>query len=102
MSKKIKPEEIQDLTTEELRDVVEGAIVEILGDELIVVEAPEEEKLVKLEQPKFYDWEDKNTKFIAKVFEFQSRGHNHNAIAAMLGIDSDLVKEILDGGKGTN
>lgn len=88
MSKKIKPEELQDLTTEELKDVVEGAIVEILGDELIVVESP------VLVEP-----EKKINTGNEKVFEFRDRGHNHNAIAAMLGIDSDIVKAILEGGK---
>ena len=88
MSKKIKPEELQDLTTEELKDVVEGAIVEILGDELIVVESP-----VLLEPEKKINTGNE------KVFEFRDRGHNHNAIAAMLGIDSDAVKAILEGGK---
>lgn len=88
MSKKLKPEQVQDLTTEELRDVVEGAIVEILGDELTVLETP---VLVKSEV--------KVDPFKDKVFEFQARGHNHNAIAAMLGVDSDLVKDILDAGR---
>lgn len=96
MSKKIKPEELQDLTTDELRDVVEGAIVEILGDELIVVESPEQ---AKLEPPVFYNSDAKVKPFKYKVFEFSDRGHNHNAIAAMLGVDSDLVKEILDAGR---
>jgi shikimate kinase len=103
MSKKIKPEEIQDLTTEELRDVVEGAIVEILGDELIVVEAPEQER-VKITPPEFkvHDGFLPNAAKVTmeqKVFEFQARGHNHNAIAAMLGVDSDLIKEILESGR---
>ena len=96
MSKKIKPEELQDLTTEELKDVVEGAIVEILGDELIVVESPEP---IKLEPPVFYNSDAKVKPFKYKVFEFSDRGHNHNAIAAMLGVDSDLVKGILDAGR---
>ena len=102
MSKKIKPEEIQDLTTEELRDVVEGAIVEILGDELIVVESPEEKEGVKLTQPKLISSDEPNAKFISTVLGFKAKGYNHNAIGAMMGIDSDLVKEILDGQKGTN
>ena len=99
MSKKIKPEQLQDLTTEELKDVVEGAIVEILGDELTVIEKPEEEELVKLVPPVFYNSDAKVKPFKHKVFEFSDRGHNHNAIAAMLGVDSDLVKEILDSGR---
>ncbi len=98
MSKKIKPEQLQELTTDELKDVVEGAIVEILGDQLTVVETPEEE-LVKLEPPVFYNSDAKVKPFKYKVFEFSDRGHNHNAIAAMLGVDSDLVKEILDSGR---
>jgi len=96
MSKKIKPEEIQDLTTEELRDVVEGAIVEILGDELIVVEAPEQ---TKLETPKFISSDETNAKFISTVLAFKAKGYNHNAIGAMMGIDSDLVKEIFESGR---
>jgi len=96
MSKKIKPEELQDLTTEELKEVVVGAIVEILGDELIIVETPE---LAKLEQPVFYNSDAKAKPFKDKVFEFSGRGYNHNAIGAMMGIDSDLVKEILDAGR---
>ena len=98
MSKKIKPEEIQDLTTEELRDVVEGAIVEILGDELIIVEAPEE-KGVKLTQPRFISSDETNAKFISTVLGFKAKGYNHNAIGAMMGIDSDLVKEIFESGR---
>lgn len=89
MSKKIKPEELQDLTTEQLSEVVEGAIVEILGEELTVLETPE----VKVH---------KEDPIRAKIFEFKARGHNHNAIGAMMGIDSELVKQILDGGKGAN
>ena len=86
MSKKIKQEELQDLTTEQLADVVEGAIVEIFQDELTVLETPKVE--AHTEDP-----------LKAKVLEFQARGHNHNAIAAMLGVDSDMVKEILDSKK---
>lgn len=86
MSKKIKQEDLQDLTTEQLAEVVEGAIVEIFKDELTVLETPE----VKVH---------KVDPFESKVFEFQARGHNHNAIAAMLGVDSDLVKKILDSKK---
>jgi len=63
-----------------------------------IVETPEEE-LVKLEPPVFYNSEAKVKPFKYKVFEFSDRGHNHNAIAAMLGVDSDLVKEILDSGR---
>jgi hypothetical protein len=96
MSKKIKPEELQDLTTDELRDVVEGAIVEILGDELIIVETPE---LVKLEPPKFISSDETNAKFISTVLGFKAKGYNHNAIGAMMGIDSDLVKEIFENGR---
>lgn len=96
MSKKIKPEEIQDLTTEELRDVVEGAIVEILGDELIVVEAPEQ---IKVTPPKFISSDETNAKFITTVLGFKAKGYNHNAIGAMMGIDSDLVKEIFESGR---
>jgi len=96
MSKKIKPEQLQDLTTEELKDVVEGAIVEILGDELVVVETPEPVKLVP---PVLVAWEEKVEPFKKKVFEFKARGHNHNAIAAMLGVDSDMIKIILEGGE---
>ena len=101
MSKKIKPEELQDLTTEQLAKVVEGAIVEILGEELTVVEAPKQEKLDKLELPTIHTWEEKTKGVRSKIFEFQARGHNHNAIAAMLGMDSDLIKQILDEGKAS-
>jgi len=96
MSKKIKPEELQDLTTEELKEVVVGAVVEILGDELIIVETPE---LDKLEQPKFISSDETNAKFISTVLGFKAKGYNHNAIGAMMGIDSDLVKEIFESGK---
>jgi hypothetical protein len=96
MSKKIKPEQLQDLTTDELRDVVEGAIVEILGDELIVVESPEQVKLVP---PVLVEWEEKVGPFKKKVFEFKARGHNHNQIGAMLGVDSEMIKVILEGGE---
>jgi len=88
MSKKIKPEELQDLTTEELKEVVVGAVVEILGDELIIVETPV-----------FVEPEKKTDPIKKKVFEFKARGHNHNAIAAMLGVDSDIVKAILESGE---
>jgi len=96
MSKKIKPEELQDLTTEELKEVVVGAVVEILGDELIIVETPE---LDKLEQPKFISSDETNAKFISTVLGFKAKGYNHNAIGAMMGIDSDLVKEIFESGR---
>jgi len=96
MSKKIKPEELQDLTTEELKEVVVGAVVEILGDELIIVETPE---LDKLEQPKFISSDETNAKFISTVLGFKAKGYNHNAIGAMMGIDSDLVKEIFENGR---
>jgi len=96
MSKKIKPEDLQDLTTEELKEVVVGAVVEILGDELIIVETPE---LDKLEQPKFISSDETNAKFISTVLGFKAKGYNHNAIGAMMGIDSDLVKEIFESGR---
>jgi len=96
MSKKIKPEELQDLTTEELKEVVVGAVVEILGDELIIVETPE---LDKLEPPKFISSDETNAKFISTVLGFKAKGYNHNAIGAMMGIDSDLVKEIFESGR---
>jgi hypothetical protein len=91
MSKKIKPEEVQDLTTDQLAEVVEGAIVEILGDELTVLETP---LFVEHKEHK-----EETTPLRDKIFEFKSRGHNHNAIGAMLGIDSELVKDILENTK---
>ena len=96
MSKKIKPEEVQDLTTDQLAEVVEGAIVEILGDELTVVESPEQVKLVP---PVLVEWNAKTDPIKNKVFEFKARGYNHNQIGAMLGVDSDMIKVILEGGE---